>query len=190
MVTDNESDVVSIFNADLDVIILSLDAHPGRAAGDCALAANEQLGFTSSSSSEITFIDLSPGKPQSVSRETQVSISNSGVDMALSPDDAFLVMAGGGALHQPLSVVDTALQAEIATAGLFADHSSVEFCDNGTLLVTTTHGKYYGSGLDNALYDAAIDREGRFSLKGHRLSSGARPNNVLFDIGYDEFGVP
>ena len=178
MVSDNGSGVVHIFNADLDVVTAKLEAHPGKAVGDCVLASDEQLGFTSSNSGVITFVDLATRNLQSVPRSKLVAISNVGVDLALSPDDAFLVVAGGGALQQPLSVVDTALQEEIATAGPFADHSSVEFCDNGTILVTTTHGKYYGSGPDNALYDATIDGEGMISLQGHRLSSGAQPNNV------------
>ena len=188
MVSDNGSDTVRIFDADLDMVTVILEAHPGKAVGDCALASDEQLGFSSSNSGVITFLELAPGNPRSVPGRKLVAISNIGVDMALSPDDAFLVMAGGGALQQPLSVVDTALQEEIATAGLFADHSSVEFCDNGTILVTTTHGKHYGSGLDNALYDAAIDREGMISLRGHRLSSGAQPNNVTCAPG-SMFGV-
>jgi len=179
IVSDNGSNQVNIFNADQDVVTSMLDSQPGMAVGDCAVTSNEKMGFTTSNNNEITFLSLDSSDQQSAAPATRVAISNLGVDMTLSPDDAFLVMAGGGSLQQPLSVVDTALELEVATAGPFVDHTSVEFCDNGTMLVTTTHGKYYGQQLDNALYDVDIDQEGQLALKGHRLSSGAQPNNAV-----------
>lgn len=179
LVSDNLSLTISVFNADQDVVTGSLGAQPGMALGDCAITSDEKRGFTSSNNNEITFLDLTGGSGFSTNRHKQVAISNLGVDIALSPDDSFLVMAGGGSLQQPLSVVDTFLEREIATAGPFVDHSSVEFCDNGNLLVTTTHGKVYGQGLDNALYDVSIDANGHIELKGNRLSSGAQPNNAI-----------
>lgn len=179
IVSDNLSAQVNIFNADIDEVTGMLDGHPGLALGDCAIASDEKRGFTSSNNGEITFLDLVGGDHQQVSHHKQVVISNLGVDMALSPDDSFLVMAGGGSLQQPLSVVDTVLEAEISTSGTFVDNTSVEFCDNGTLLVTTTHGTSYGQGRDNAVYDVTIDQNGLIELKGGRLSSGAQPNNAV-----------
>jgi len=179
IVSDNGFNMVNVFNADEDVVTSRLAAFPGMAAGDCALSSDEKQGFTSSNNGAITFLDLQPGNGLKISHQKQVAISNLGVDMALSPDDAFLVMAGGGTLQQPLSVVDTKLKIEIATTKLFVDHSSVEFCDNGSMLVTTTHGKVYGQGLDNALYDVSIDATGHIELTGNRLSSGAQPNNAI-----------
>ncbi len=178
IVSDNHSSMLNIFNADRDVVTGMLDAHPGMAVGDCAIASDEKRGFTSSNNNEISFLNLVGGDQQEVSHHKQVAISNLVVDMALSPDDSLLVMAGGGSLQQPLSVVNTALGKEIATSAPFVDHTSVEFCDNGTMLVTTTHGKEYGQGEDNALYDVSIDSSGLIALKGNRLSSGAQPNNA------------
>ena len=66
---------------------------------------------------------------------------------------------------------------EISTTGPFADHTSVEFCVDGTLLVTTSHGDYYGAENGNALFDASVDGNGEISLLGARLSTGAQPNN-------------
>jgi hypothetical protein len=177
MVSDNGSDMVSLFNAEWDTVTASLDAAPGMAVGDCAMNSDGSLGFSSNSSNEIAIIDIDGRSGGATGKPGMVSISNHGVDLSLSPDDAFLVMAGGGALQEPLSVIDTGLRAEVATARPFVDHTSVEFCDNGTLLVTTTYGEYFNAGPDNALYDAAIDHEGRISLKGNRVSSGAQPNN-------------
>jgi hypothetical protein len=177
MVSDNGADTVSLFDADQDTVTASLDTSAGLAVGDCVMSAAGDRGFSTSSSSEIAFFEIAGDSGTLVSAAEVIRISNPGVDLSLSPDGAFLVMAGGGALQQPLSVVDTALRAEVATAGPFVDHTSVEFCDNGTLLVTTTFGRYFDSRLDNALYDAVIDHAGNISLQGHRVSSGARPNN-------------
>jgi hypothetical protein len=183
IVSDNYSSMVNIFNADNDVVTGMLDGSPGLALGDCAIASDEKRGFTSSNNGEITFLDLVGGDNQKVSHHKQVVISNLGVDMALSPDDLFLVMAGGGSLQQPLSVVNTVLETEISTSATFVDNTSVEFCDNGTMLVTTTHGTRYGQDLDNAVYDVTIDRTGLIELKGGRLSSGAKPNNAVCTPG-------
>lgn len=178
LVADNLSLTLSVFNADQDLVTGILAGQPGMALGDCAIASDQRRGFTSSNNNEITFLNLDGGDQLSVTHHKQVPISNLGVDMALSPDDLFLVTAGGGSLQQPLSVVDTLLEKEIATAGPFVDHTSVEFCDNGTLLVTTTHGKSFGQGQDNAVYNVSIDGQGNIALKGSRLSSGAKPNNA------------
>lgn len=179
IVSDNHSNLVNIFNADTDVVTSIRDVSQGLAMGDCAVASDEKRGFTSSNNNEITFLTLGGLSGQESHQQKRVEISNLGVDMALSPDDSLLVMAGGGSLQQPLSVVDISLEKEISTSGPFVDHTSVEFCDNGTMLVTTTHGEHYGQGLDNALYDVSITGAGEISLEGNRLSSGAQPNNAV-----------
>lgn len=178
MASDPGSERLSVFDANLDTVTASLEGGPGPALGDCVISADERLGVSSSNNSEITFIDLDTARSGPTQSGARVPISNLGVDLALSPDDAWLVLAGGGGLQQPLSVVDTTTRSEVSTSALFADNTSVEFCDNGTLLVTTINGAAYGGQADNALYDAGLDSQGRISLLGHRLSSGAQPNNT------------
>lgn len=176
MVADNAVDRIAIFDADTDVVTSNFAPVPGDAVGDCAVSSDERLGFTTNSSSEIFIIDLKAGQ-SAASTRSGVSISNLGVDMSLSPDNAYLVLAGGGALAQPLSVIDTRQRAEISTTSPFTDHTSVEFCDDGTLLITTTHGELFSAKPDNALYDASLGADGQVSLMGSRISSGAQPNN-------------
>lgn len=178
LVSDAGSNLVHVFDADLDLITTQIPAGPGYAVGDCAIATNTRVAYATSSGNEVSFIQLADGQNLPVPSGIQVPISNLGLDLALSPDDSFLVLSGGGSLQQPLSVVDTQLAREVSTTGLFADHTSIEFCDNGTLLITTTSGKYYAQGTDNALYDAGIDDSGAISLRGSRLSSGQQPNNA------------
>ena len=80
LVSDNGFAEVSIFNADYDVVTGKLDAYPGMATGDCAIASDEKRGFTSSNNGEISFLDLVGGEHQEVSHHKQVAISNLVVD--------------------------------------------------------------------------------------------------------------
>jgi len=174
LVSDNSAKRLALFDADNDAMLDSLQTRRGPAMADCSLTSDQSLAFSASASNAITFIELDQG---GAPNQQEVAISNLGLDMSLSPDDRFLVLAGGGALQEPIAVIDTRLRREVSTAGLFVDHTSVEFCDDGTLLVTTTHGEFYDDRPDNALYDARIDAHGHLSLAGGRLSSGAQPAN-------------
>lgn len=179
MMSDNGGDSIRVFDGDTDTISEQFAGAPGLAQGDCAISSNQRLGITTNSSSQLSFIDLQAPTGTAEYGARHLEISNLGVDMAISPDNRFLVSAGGGALHQPLSVVDLESRREVATAGLFADHSSVEFCDDGTLLVTTTHGTYFGSDQGSALFDATLAKDGRVSLLGHSVTAAAVPNNSV-----------
>jgi len=177
MVTDNRSDELRLFDADTGTVLASLQGSAGRMSGDCALSRDETTGFSSNAGRQISvfqFTDSGAGKSVGFS---SIDISNSGVDMSLSPDGQLLVSSGAGNLYEPLSIVDTSGRVEMSVSAPFLDHTSVEFCDDGTLLVTTTYGRSLAAPFDNAIYDARVDADGEVELAGHRLSSGAQPNN-------------
>ena len=177
MVTDNESDELRLFEADTGVVIASLKGALGQINGDCALSKDESTGFSSNAGRNISvfkFSDSASGKTVDFS---SIKISNAGVDMSLSPDGRLLVSTGAGNIDEPLSIIDTVRQVEVATSSPFLDHTSAEFCDDGTLLVTTTFGNSFVSPYDNAIYDARVSPAGELKLGGNRLSSGAQPNN-------------
>lgn len=173
LVTDTAAHRVAVFDADNDRVSALHSATPGNAIGDCAVSASHQLGITTNSSSRLSFIDLAeqPVAPM------EMDISNLGVDMTLNAGGQFLVASGGGALQQPLSVVDLHRRVEVAVSSPFVDHSSVEFCDDDTLLITTSRGRRYVGPRDNALYTATLGVDADVVLRGERLSSGAQPNN-------------
>jgi hypothetical protein len=177
MVTDNASDEMHLFNAGTGEKIASLHAIPGQISGDCELSEDGSIGFTSNAHRNISvfkFSDSASGKTIDLS---SIAISNAGVDMSLNPDGSLLVSTGAGNVDEPLSFIDTASEKEVATSGLFLDHTSAEFCDDGTLLVTTTYGHSFARPFDNAIYDARVSSAGELQLLGNRLSSGAQPNN-------------
>lgn len=178
MVTDNASDELRLFDIATGKVVANLRGSASRMTGDCALSEDESTGFSSQANQKIAVYHLSRlagGKDIDVSN---IDISNAGLDMTLSPDGSLLVSAGAGNTNEPLSIIDTRAGTEIATAEPFLDHTSVEFCDDGTLLLTTTFGNTFAMPHDNALYDARIGAGGDFTLGGHRLSSGAQPNNA------------
>jgi len=188
MVTDNASDETRLFDTQTGELVASLRGSASTMTGDCALSEDESTGFSSQANQKIAVFQLSrlaAGEEVGVS---SIDISNAGLDLTLSPNGRLLVSAGAGNTNEPLSIIDTQAGREIATADPFLDHTSVEFCDDGTLLLTTTFGKTFAMPHDNALYDAWVGAGGEFTLKGDRLSSDAQPNNVSCAPG-SESGV-
>lgn len=177
MVADNESDVFQLFDANTGVLVASLQAEQGRVSADCALSTDETTGFSSHANRHISIFQLVESLTGQDAVYSSIEISNAGVDMSLSPDGRLLVSTGAGNIHEPLSIIDTASKTEIAASGPFLDHTSAEFCDDGTLLLTTTYGHSLAQPFDHAMYDARVSPDGELQLSGHRLSSGAQPNN-------------
>ncbi len=177
MVTDNESDELRLFDADTGMVLASLQGAPGHINGDCALSEDESTGFSSNAGRNISVFRISNSASGTTVDFSSIKISNAGVDMSLSPDGLLLVSTGAGNIDEPLSVIDTAGQVEMAASALFLDHTSAEFCDDGTLLLTTTYGNSFARPFDNAIYDARVSPAGDVQLGGNRLSSGAQPNN-------------
>lgn len=177
MVADNGSDELRFFDIDSGTVVASLRGSTGMLSGDCALSRDESVGFSSHANQQISVYQLSRlGTGENVDIST-IDISNAGVDMSLSPDGSMLVSTGAGVVYEPLSFINTLSRTEVAVAAPFLDHTSAEFCDDGTLLVTTTYGQSLAMPFDNAMYDARLGADGALSLAGNRLSSGAQPNN-------------
>lgn len=177
MVADNESDMFRLFDSETGVVIASVQGSVGRISGDCALSSDESTGFSSNAGRNISVFQISDSASGKDVDFSSIQISNAGVDMSLSPDGSLLVSAGAGNAYEPLSIIDTVNRVELATSELFLDHTSAEFCDDGTLLVTTTYGNSFAAPFDNAMYDARVGPDGELQLGGSRLSSGAQPNN-------------
>jgi hypothetical protein len=177
MATDHETDKSRYFEIETGIVVATLQESSGRINGDCAVSNDETRGFSSNANQMVSVLQFSKTTLGQSVNLTSIDISNAGVDMSLSPDGALLVTTGAGHVDQPLSIIDTVNLQEVATFAPFLDHTSAEFCDDGTLLVTTTFGNSFASPFDNAMYDARVSPDGEFQLGGNRLSSGAQPNN-------------
>lgn len=177
LLTDNQTDQLHLFDAGTGSVIASLQGSPGRINGDCALSSDETTGFTSNAGRNISVFRFIATTRERTAEVSSIAISNAGVDLSLSPDGHYLVSVGAGNIDEPLSIVDTVSQREVATSGEFLDNTSAEFCDDGTLLLTTTYGHSFARPYDNAIYDARLGPGGQLQLAGSRLSSGAMPSN-------------
>jgi len=177
LLTDNETDELHLFDAGTGSVIASLHGNPGRINGDCALSRDESTGFTSNAGRNISVFRFFAQTTGQTAEISSIEISNAGVDLSLSPDGHYLVSVGAGNIDEPLSIIDTESQREVATNSEFLDNTSAEFCDDGTLLLTTTYGHSFARPFDNAIYDARLGPGGELQLAGNRLSSGATPSN-------------
>ncbi|MGD9265700.1 MAG: hypothetical protein PVJ71_07970 [Lysobacterales bacterium] len=178
MVTDNATDELRLFDVETGATVASLKGTTSRVSGDCAMSRDQVTGYSSHANQRIAVYTLSEQGDAPTIHMSDIEISNAGMDMSLSPGGDLLVSVGAGHVHEPLSIVDTRSKTELATAELFIDHTSAEFCDDGTLLVTTTYGHSHVMPFDNAVYDARVSSDGQVQLGGSRLSSGAQPNNA------------
>ena len=160
MATDHETDKSHQFETETRNVLATLQESSGRINGDCAISNDETRGFSSNANHMVSVLQFSKTTLGQSVDLTSIDISNAGVDMSLSPDGALLVTTGAGNVDQPLSIIDTVSLQEVATITPFLDHTSAEFCDDGTLLVTTTYGNSFASPFDNAMYDARVSPDG------------------------------
>jgi hypothetical protein len=177
MVADNSSDEFRLFDIKTGDTVASMKGSAGQLSGDCALTQDESIGFSSHANQRISVYQITHLDTGNKVDISSIKISNTGVDMSLSPGGRILVSTGAGIAYEPLSFIDTQTRVEVAVAAPFLDHTSAEFCDDGTLLLTTTYGHSFAMPFDNAMYDARLSASGELILGGNRLTSGAQPNN-------------
>lgn len=177
MVADNGADELRLFDIKTGITVASLKGSEGHLSGDCALNHDESIGYSSHANQRISVYQISHLATGGKVDISSIEISNTGVDMSLSPGGRILVSTGAGNAYEPLSFIDTKTRVEVAVAAPFLDHTSAEFCDDGTLLLTTTYGHSFAMPFDNAMYDARFNESGELILGGNRLTSGAQPNN-------------
>ena len=148
MVADDFTNRVIVFDADTNSVLGSVPISEGGAIGDCSVTGDQSLGFVTNFGSEIWVIDLAASPPALASGLNPIPISNNGEDTALTPDSKFLLVCDGS-LIQPVSSIDVATRTEVSTFALGTDCTSVNVCDDGSVLVTS------GNGVRRLVIDAA-----------------------------------
>src|SRR5262249_22246875 len=99
-----------------------------------------------------------------------IPISNTGEDLSLSPDGAFVV-ACDGSLPSPVSVISIASKSQVNTLSTGSDCNSVDVASNGSVLVTSS-----SAGNVRRL---TISGAGTLTNTGEVMSAGGEPNNVV-----------
>lgn len=172
LVADNGTASVTVFDADTDTVLGSLDINTaGLAIGDVLVTPDQTRGFVTNFNSEVVVIDLTASPPRLAEGTNPIPIANNGEDLALSCDGKFLLVSDG-LFTQPVSVVDIARQIETSTRSVGTDTNSVAVCGDGSVLVT--------SSADAAVRRFTLGDSGILQDTGESLSLGfAEPNNVL-----------
>jgi hemolysin type calcium-binding protein len=164
MVADNATHSVTVFNADTDTVLGTVEL-PGSdgAIGDCSITSDQTRGFVTDFGSQVWAIDLTTSPPSLAPDPNPIAIVNFGEDTALSPDQRFLVVCDGSAV-QPISVVDRTTQTEVSTFDLGSDCNSVDVCRDGSVLVT--------SNITGKVRRLTLDSAGQLTDTGEELFSG------------------
>jgi Ca2+-binding RTX toxin-like protein len=141
MVADNETDSVTVFDADTHAILGTVPIPPGEffnAIGDVLIAPDLKQGFVTNFDRNVFVIDLTTSPPSLAGGTNPIPISALGDDLSISLDEKFLVAANGHPKQGgPISVVDIAARSQISTSTVNGDGTSVDVCSDGSVLVTT-----------------------------------------------------
>ncbi len=136
MVVDNVTGMVVVFDADTNTVLGSVGPIGGFARGDCAIKADQTIGFATNFINQVWAINLTTSPPLLAPAPNPIPIVNLGEDLSFSPDESFLLACDGG-LVQPISVIHVATRTEVSTFSLGHDCNSVDVCKDGSVLVTS-----------------------------------------------------
>ena len=166
VVADNGTGSVVVFDADANVVLGHIALPLGGVLGDCAVSADATRAFVTDFQSRIWVIDLTTSPPSLATGINPIPISNYGEDVAITPDQKFLLVSDGGAF-QPISVVDIVGRVEIHAVQLPGATNSVDVSSDGSVLATT---------LDGYVNRLTIDGSGNLTPTGERLLVGLAMN--------------
>jgi hypothetical protein len=141
MVADNDTDSVTVFDANTHAILGTVFIPPLPSTftfiGDVLITPDLKWGFVTNVAHNVFVIDLTTSPPSLAGGTNPIPISNFGEDLSISPDGKFLVVSDNGFLPL-ISVIDIAAQAEISTFFTGADtgNLSVDVCSDSSVLFT------------------------------------------------------
>ncbi len=180
---DDTNNSAVVFDAETGAI-LSVVRLVGTGLGDCEISVSRQLGFVSDFSGRVSVIDLAASPPRLADGISRIPISNAGQDLALTHDERFLIVAGGGATA-PLCVIDVEQRRQVSTLSTSSDNNSVEVAEDGSILASSRNS--------NRIRRMTIDDAGMLTNTGEFVAF-SQPNNVcaapggMFGVGIGRAG--
>jgi len=168
---------VVVFDADTDVLLGSL-LLSANDCSDCVLLADLSLGFAVNSTGQVWVIDLTTPSPTLASGTNPIPVSARGGDLALSPDQRYLIVTGNS--PTPTSVVDLATRTEIGTYTFGIGVSSAEVASDGSVLASHF--------VSTSVRRLMLDGFGNLSDTGELLNTSSSPFNCIVAPG-GQFGV-
>jgi len=180
---DDTNNSAVIFDAESGAVF-SIIPLAGTGLGDCAISVAHQLAFVSDFSGRVSVIDLAAAPPRLADGISRIAISNPGQDLALTADDRFLIVAGGGNTA-PLCVIDIELRRQVSTFSTGTDNNSVEVAEDGSILASSRNA--------GRIRRLTIDDAGVLSNTGEFITF-TQPNNIcaapgaIFGVGIGRAG--
>jgi hypothetical protein len=165
MSIDGREGLVLVFDAEADLLLGTVRLfdplpYPRISLLDCSVTPDHRFGFVTDGQSHVWVIDLAAETPVLAAGTNPISISNSGVDTAITPDGRFLLVCGG-LIPAPVSVIDLGTRQEIGTFPVAGGCNAVEVCDDRSVLVAAL--------ADHSVHRLVIDSEGALSDSGDSL---------------------
>jgi len=174
MVADRTNQV-TVFNADTDTVIgtVSIPGPPGLFLFDCVITDDLKKGFVVDFFNQrIWVIDLTVSPPALATGINPIAVKTAPEDMALTPDQKYIVAGDGGGPDLPLSVVDVAAQKEIETFPFSPNNpSGVWVCPDNSVLVIERTGP-----TTSKLRRLKIDSAGNVTDTGESIPDSVAPD--------------
>ena len=168
----NGTDGAVVFNASTlaTVATIPLPAMAGLNY-DAAVMPDQSLAFVAAGFNAVWVIDLRQSPPALAAGLNPIPVSLPFVeDLSLTADGRFL-LATDGCCGTPIVVIDTTTRAVVGTFSFLPDQTSVEVCDSGAVLVT--------SSSSHVVKRLTISAGGVLTDTGQSLAvPGAQPTNV------------
>ncbi|HSB78367.1 MAG TPA: hypothetical protein VLM91_06250, partial [Candidatus Methylomirabilis sp.] len=130
---------VSVFDADTNEVLGTINIPTAVSGlGDAVITSDQTRAFVSGIDTQFIYvIDLTTSPPSLAGGTNPITLSHNGLDLALSADDKFLLVAGGAQSPNPISVIDLATLAEVSTFSTGAYANAIDVCEDGLVLVTS-----------------------------------------------------
>ncbi len=181
LVADNSTNSVTAINATNDTVRGSVSITPnGGVIGAVAVTADGTMGFVTNFDSEVWVINLSGTVPQLASGTNPIPISNLGEDIALTPDQKYLIVTDGGG-STLVSVVSVATRTQVSTFNTGSESTSVDVLSDGSVLVGSTAG--------GTVRRLTLNAAGQLVDTGESLSDNEGPPSVYGRPGRAQAGV-
>jgi hypothetical protein len=183
VVVDQLDDRVFTFDTGSDRILGSVPTPGGNFPSDVVIDRGRNFAYVVKVSRVIWVIDLRDGAPRLASGVNPIAMQATGSDLALTPNQRFLIATGPSGSARLTSVVDVASRTEVfwADTGI---NEAVAACGDDTVLLTSQQGVvWYALDSAGALTPRAAPLQNAgyqlVAEPGGRTAVGLAPNDLV-----------
>ncbi len=170
VVADNARKAATVFDADSNVVLGTVFLPTTGTVGDTGITSDGSVAFvTDTLGGRIWVIDTAATPPKLAGGTNPIPVSNTALDLSITPDQRYLVVSDGNNPAAPISVVSIATRSQVGTLVVGNDTNSVEALSDGSVLSNS-----FNLGIVRRL---TIDGAGVLTNTGETASVGGTGNN-------------